>query len=135
MTRFSILALGLALSLGVAVPAVAQDSGQTRRQGRGMMGGASSERLLAGIELTADQKAQVEAIDKKYAPQQKEMRDAMMAAREKGERPSAEAMTKMRDLGAKQRDELRSVLTAEQQVTFDANVKAMAERMRRPAGR
>lgn len=135
MTRFRILAIGLALSLGVTAPAVAQNSAQPRGQGRGgMMGGASVERLLAGIDLTADQKAQVEAIEKKFAPKQKEMRDAMMAAREKGERPSPETMSKMRETADEQRTELRAVLTAEQQVQFDANVKAMSERMRRPSG-
>ncbi|HET6680949.1 MAG TPA: Spy/CpxP family protein refolding chaperone [Gemmatimonadaceae bacterium] len=135
MTRFRMLAIGLALSLGVSAPAIAQDGSQPRGQGRGgMMGGASAERLLAGIDLTADQKAKVEAIEKKFAPKQKEMRDAMMASREKGERPSPEAMAKMRETADEQRTELRAVLAAEQQVTFDANVKAMSERRRRPSG-
>lgn len=128
MIRIRTAALGLALSLFAGATALAQ--GGPPGGGRGM-GANQTEMLLQGIELSEEQKGKLKTIDEKYAPKQKEFRDAMMAARERGERPGPEQMQQMRELQGKQRDEIRGVLTTEQQVKFDANVKQMQERMQR----
>ena len=138
MVRLRTAALGLALSLAAGVPALAQGGppgGGPPGGGRGM----GVEMLLNGIELTQPQKDKLKAIQEKFAPENKKARDAMMAAREKGERPTPEQMQAMRDLAQKERDEVRAVLTTEQQTKFDANLKEMQERMQRrgppPGGR
>jgi Spy/CpxP family protein refolding chaperone len=132
MIRLRTAALGLALSLVAGMPALAQGgppAGGPPGGGRGM----GVEMLLQGIELTDPQKDKLKVIQEKFAPENKKARDAMMAAREKGERPTPEQMQAIRDLAQKERDEVRAVLTTEQQVKFDANLKEMQERMQRRA--
>jgi len=108
---------------------------------------------LRGIQLTDAQRTQVTAIQKKYQDQFKAMRDsakpAPNAARDtKQNRDTAAARAafsrmqarraRMEQLQAQQRNEIRAVLTAEQQKTFDQNVtemQARGERRGRRGGR
>lgn len=81
------------------------------------------EMLFKDITLDDAQKVKVEAIRVKY---QKDM-----PAMTPGERPSADDMAKRREVMMKQQDEIRTVLTADQQKTYDKNVAEMRERMGR----
>jgi Spy/CpxP family protein refolding chaperone len=88
-----------------------------------MRGGARMmEMLMKDITLDAAQKSKVEAIQAKYAKE--------LPAMTPGERPSPEDMAKRREIQMKQRDEIRGVLTAEQQAVFDKNIAALRDRMR-----
>jgi Spy/CpxP family protein refolding chaperone len=77
-------------------------------------------RLFRGITATTEQRSQFKAIRAKYAPQYK-------AARANHDRAT------LRTLRQQQLDEVRGVLTPEQQTTFDANRAALRARHARSA--
>lgn len=134
MTRGLLLAFAAAvLATAVAVPAQAQ--GPEAREGRQRMG-QMNERMLQslfdGIELTAEQQARVRAITEHFAPRIRTMREEMMAARQSGQTLSPEQRQAMQALNREQRDSLRTVMTAEQQATFDRNAQQTMQR--RPPG-
>jgi len=89
-------------------------------------------RLMDGIALTDSQKTQVQAIEDKYAPQMQQFRQKMREARQNGTPMDSASMQDMRDTNKKERDEIRAVLTPDQQSKFDDNVKSMMSR--RPSG-
>jgi Spy/CpxP family protein refolding chaperone len=118
--------LAIALCVGATSVAVAQ--GQNPPQGQGEMrrGGGMGGMLLKDINLTDAQKAQIKTIREKYAPQQMELRKSAQAV---GGPPDEATRTKMMDLQTKQAAEIRAVLTADQQATFDKNLVDMKARM------
>ena len=129
MKAIRIAALGAALVVGMAVTASAQGAQQ---QGGGRPGGnrGGVGMLLAGIDsttITAEQKAKIDEIQKKYMPEQQAIRDAVAAG---GDR--AEAMKKSADLRAKMQPEIRAVLNPAQQAIFDKNIEEMAKRAAAP---
>ena len=120
--------IGVALTMGIATGAFAQGGG-----GGGGRGGGMMARLMDGITLTDSQKTQVQAIEDKYAPQMQQSRQKMRDARQNGTPTDSASMAAMRDTMKKERDEIRAVLTPDQQSKFDDNVKSMMSR--RPSGR
>lgn len=116
-----IATLAAALCVGMTTVAAAQDTQPQQAQGRGRMG----EWLLKDINLTDAQKDQIKTIREKYMPQQMELRRAAQATGSVDDATRA----KMVDLQDKQAAEIRAVLTADQQATFDKNLAAMKERM------
>lgn len=107
--------------LAIAAPSLQAQGGPPQGGQRG--GGRMMEMLFAGITLDSAQKARIEAIQARY---QKEMPPMTP-----GERPGPEAMAKRRELMARQQDEFRRVLTADQQKVYDKNLAAVRERMNR----
>lgn len=125
-------AFGLALSLGAVGTASAQATQQPQRheQGeRGMRRRGPGGELFKGITLTADQKARLKALRKDEKPNaefKKAMEDAR-AARQRGDTAAARAQMQalrpqMEQAREKQLAAMRSILTADQQKQFDANV-------------
>ena len=82
--------------------------------------------LLKDIALTDAQKDQVKTIREKYLPQQMELRKGAQAT---GRPPDETTRAKMMDLQNKQAAEIRAILTADQQATFDKNLAEMKSRM------
>jgi Spy/CpxP family protein refolding chaperone len=121
MKAITIAALAIALCAGTTSVARAQGQAEPQGQGRGMGG-----MLLKDITLTDAQKAQIKTIREKYMPQQMELRKAVQAT---GGPPDDATRTKMMDLNTKQSAEIRAILTADQQVTFDKNAADMKARM------
>jgi stress response protein YsnF len=78
------------------------------------------EALFEGITLTADQRAKVDSIQKHYREQ--------MPSFTPGSPPDSATRDKIRGLFRHQMDDIRAVLTADQQQTFDRNVAAMRQR-------
>jgi stress response protein YsnF len=78
------------------------------------------EALFDGITLTADQRAKVDSIQKHYREQ--------MPSFTPGSPPDSATREKVRGLFRHQMDDIRAVLTADQQQTFDRNVAAMRQR-------
>jgi Spy/CpxP family protein refolding chaperone len=116
----------LAVALCAAVTSIAAAQGQPE-QGQGEMrrGGGMGGMLLKDITLTDAQKAQIKTIRDKYVPQQMELRKSAQAV---GSMDEA-TRTKMMDLQTKQAAEIRAVLTADQQTTFDKNLADIKARM------
>jgi len=80
--------------------------------------------LFKEITLTPAQQAKVDSIRARYSTQ--------MPAFTPGSPPDSATRAKMRDLFRRQDDEIRAVLTADQQKIWDQNVAEM--RARRPGG-
>jgi Spy/CpxP family protein refolding chaperone len=129
MMKMRTVLIGVALTMGIATGAFAQGGGG----GGGGRGGGMMARLMDGITLTDSQKTQVQAIEDKYAPQMQQFRQKMRDARQNGTPMDSASMAAMRETMKKERDEIRAVLTPDQQSKFDDNVKSMMSR--RPSGR
>ena len=122
-SRLAMLTSALVL-LGSSV-ALAQNPGGP--PGAGGFAARRMQRLLQGITLTPEQQTKVDSITARYASQ--------MPAFTPGAPPDSATRAKMRDLYQKQDAEVRAVLTADQQKTWDANVEQMRSRMQqRPPG-
>jgi Spy/CpxP family protein refolding chaperone len=118
--RLAVLTSALVL-LGSSV-ALAQGA-----PGPGGFAARRMQRLLTGITLTPEQQTKVDSIAAGYA--------AQMPAFTPGQMPDSATRAKMRDVYQKQDAEIRAVLTADQQKTFDTNVEQMRARMgQRPPG-
>jgi Spy/CpxP family protein refolding chaperone len=130
------MALGLALSLGSVGVASAQSTQQPQRvehEGRGMRRGPGQQ-LLKGINLTASQKAKLKSMreSEKNNPGNEQFRKAMAdarAARQRGDTAAARAQMQalrpqMEQARERQVAGIRSILTADQQKQFDANLAA-----------
>jgi len=129
MKAIRIATLAAALCVGMTSVAAAQGAEPPKQgQGQGEMrrGGGRGEWLLKDITLTDAQKDQIKTIREKYVPQQLELRKAAQAV---GGPPDEATRTKMIDLQTKQAAEIRAILTADQQVTFDKNLAEMKARM------
>ena len=109
----------VAAAQGTEPPQQGQGQGEARRGGMGGM-------LLNGITLTDAQKNQVKTIREKYLPQQMELRKSAQAV---GGPPDEATRAKMQDLQTKQAAEIRAVLTADQQATFDKNLAEIKAKM------
>jgi Spy/CpxP family protein refolding chaperone len=126
MKAIRIATLAAALCVGMTSVAAAQGT-PPQGQGQGEMrrGGGMGGTLLKDITLTDAQKDQVKTIREKYMPQLMEIRKASQATGA----PDEASRTKMMDLQNKQAAEIRAILTADQQVTFDKNLAEMKSRM------
>lgn len=119
-TLAAVLCVGIT-SVAAAQGAPPQGQGQGERRGD-RMGGM----LLKDITLTDAQTAQLKTIREKYVPLQLELRKASQAT---GGPPDEATRTKMMDLQTKQAADIRAILTADQQTTFDKNLAEMKARM------
>jgi Spy/CpxP family protein refolding chaperone len=101
----------------LAPPLSAQGApGGGGRQGGG--GGRMMTALFQGITLTTAQQTSVDSVKKAYQSQMDQLRGQGPAGR-----------SQMRDLRQRQIADFRSILTSDQQPTFDKNVDAMRARM------
>jgi Spy/CpxP family protein refolding chaperone len=129
MKAIRIATLAAALCVGMTSVAAAQGTEppqQGQGQGEARRGGGMGGMLLKDITLTDAQKAQVKTIREKYLPQQMELRKAVQAT---GGPPDEATRAKMIDLQNKQAAEIRAILTADQQATFDKNLVEVKARM------
>ena len=130
-------ALVMSLAIGVEVQGQGRGHGGQRGAGQGEMRGGdrrgpmmAARALLRGIDLTDAQKTKIRDIALKYRPRHEAFADTMRANRELGIRPDSTQLAKRMQILAQERAEIRAVLTAEQQKTFDANVAKMQDRMK-----
>ncbi len=157
MRRIGFSGLILALTLGAASIAAAQEptpapqqpqaqqQGQWGQRGRFQRAGRRGLRaLFRGVNLTAQQKEQIKAINQKYAAQTKPIREAMRPAmqemrdaRQKGDQNAARAVfertkpqrEQLRQIREQELKDVRAILTPDQQKTFDQNAAQLRERM------
>jgi Spy/CpxP family protein refolding chaperone len=126
MKVIRIATLAAALCVGMTSIAAAQGQPEPQGQGGERAGRGMGGMLLKDITLTGAQKDQIKTIREKYLPQQMELRKAAQAT---GTTPDDANRAKMMDLQTKQAADIRAVLTADQQVTFDKNMAEMKARM------
>lgn len=117
MKYVRVLLLVLAAAMFVAPAASAQGGGGGGRGGRGM------QMLMQNITLTAEQQAKVDSVRQKYMTD----RQALMPAEGGMAAMDSTARGKMQALTQKQYDDIRAVLTADQQKVFDENRKNMPQ--------
>ena len=152
MSKFRAAALAVALLVGGAVAASAQQPGTPAPDGparHGRMREGFGRRLFRGITLTAAQQVSIKQIRGQYADQAKPLRESMRpamqearAARQRGDTAAAKAAwdktagtrEQLRSLRQREMAEVRGVLTADQQKVFDQNVEEMRSRMRERMG-
>ena len=121
MRRLNIAAFSLALLAAAGGPAMAQGNMGGMNMDPAQMVQRSTDRLLTGISLSASQSDSVKAINARFVT-------SVQTAMSGGDMRSQ--MTAMR---TKQRADIRAVLSADQQVTFDKTVADMEKaRMNRP---
>ena len=118
MKARTITALSLLAIAAAAAPAMAQGGGMGGPPNAGMMAQRTSDRMLQGITLSTAQADSVKAIDARYATD-------MTAIFQAGAGDRAAMREKMLPLRAKQRTDIRALLTADQQAVFDKNVADM----------
>jgi Spy/CpxP family protein refolding chaperone len=120
--RNKLVTLCIGLTLVAAAVARAQSSGG---EGGGGFAGRRMQRLLQGITLTAAQQTKVDSITAKYR--------AQMPPFTPGAPPDSATRAKMRALFGNQDEEIRAVLTPDQQKVWDQNVTEMRNRMQQRA--
>jgi Spy/CpxP family protein refolding chaperone len=107
-----------------AAAAPAQSPSSGGGPGRSGFGERRMQALLKGITLTAAQQAKIDSVRARYS--------AQLPAFTPGTPLDSTTRAKMREVFRRQDDEIRGVLTADQQKTWDQNVAEM--RARRPGG-
>ena len=113
-----------ALSIGLMLVATSLAGAQSPGGGGGFAE-RRMQRLLQGITLTADQKTKVDSITTKYRSQ--------MPPFTPGTPPDSATRAKMRALFGNQDEEIRALLTPDQQKVWDQNVTEMRNRMQQRA--
>jgi Spy/CpxP family protein refolding chaperone len=109
-----IMRLAVAFAIAAVTPVIAHAQQDAGGGGRGGGGGRMMAALFNGITLTDAQQKQVDSIRTAYRPQMQS------AGQDRGAR---------RDLMQKETTDFRSVLTSDQQTTFDKNLADMRSRM------
>ena len=116
------LTLMTAALVGLAASSAAAQGAPGGREG---FAERRMQMLFKDITLSPEQQTKVDSIRARYR--------AQMPAFTPGAPPDDATRQKMRDLMGKQNDEIRAVLTPDQQKVFDKNLAEM--RARRPGGR
>ncbi len=155
MRRVALSTLAVALTLGTASLAAAQQPQQPQAQQqpqqqwgqrgqRWQRGQRGRRALFRGVNLTSQQKDQIKAINQKYAQQARPIREALRPVmqqirtdRQKGDSTAARAAfeqtrsqrEQLRSLREQELKDIRAVLTPDQQKTFDQNVAQLKSRM------
>jgi Spy/CpxP family protein refolding chaperone len=143
---FVVASLVSAASLAQAQTASPNARQERRAEGRRIEGRAGREGrggLLRGITLSDAEKARVKQVHEKYSAEAKTLRESLRpamqdarAARQKGDTAGVKAAwnrtagdrEKLRALMERERAEMRTALTAENQRLFDANAKQLEQR-------
>jgi Spy/CpxP family protein refolding chaperone len=124
MIRMTLGALALAIAVAMPATSRAQQASPDTPTTTAIAGPHRHHRLahavFKGVNLTKDERGQMRAIHQKYKSQ-------IQAARQSGDRAT------IRTLRTQQLDEMRGVLTPDQQTTFDANRATLRARAKRTA--
>jgi Ni/Co efflux regulator RcnB len=80
------------------------------------------ERWVKGVKLTKAERTQVNTIERKYRKELADLKKSHEAAEKAGKEDDSQIVGKVQAISDRERDELRAVLTAAQQATFDKNL-------------
>jgi Spy/CpxP family protein refolding chaperone len=147
MRKTQVIGLVVASLVSAASFAQAQTATQNDRPGRRAeargIDGRGGRGLFRGITLSDAEKARIKQVHEKYSAEAKPLRESLRpamqdarAARQKGDTAAARAALsrtsgdreKLRALMDRQKAEIRSALTPENQRVFDANAKQLEQR-------
>jgi Spy/CpxP family protein refolding chaperone len=144
MRKSRVIGFAIAGILTVGTLAQAQSTTQQRHaSGREVRGERGRAGLLRGITLSDAEKTRVKAIHTKYSAEAKSLRESLRpamqdvrAARQKRDSVAVKAAweksagdrQKLQALMQRERSEIRSALTPENQKVFDTNAKALEQR-------
>jgi Spy/CpxP family protein refolding chaperone len=147
MRKIRVFGFAMAAILSVGTIAQAQTAApqQPNRHamGRGANGGPGRGGLLRGLKLSDTEKAQLKTIHTKYAAEAKTLRESLRpamkdahATRQSSDSAAARGAwsktagdrQKLQALMERERAEIRSALTPENQRVFDANAKELEQR-------
>ena len=147
----ALLVVGGAVAAGAQQPTTPAPQAHARRGMRqGGPGMGADRALLRGITLSDAEKANLKAVQAKYATQLKAIREQykpqneqIRAARQRGDTAAVRALmrqntgerTQMQTLMQSERADLRAALTPENQAKFDANVATMKKRFAQHGGK
>ena len=142
ISRIALVAVLAASTLGLSISADAQGPGRggdrsdvSRKDDDHGMRMQGMPRLLGGIQLTDAQRTRIRDIHLKYQPRQQALRDTIRANVIAGIGNDSTMRLKVQQVALAERNEIRAVLTAEQQKQFDANVAKFDERRKEKAER
>ena len=117
---------GIALVALSATAASAQNPAPGGPGGPGGMGNRRMQMMMTGIALTPQQQTRVDSITTAFR--------AQMPVFTPGTPPDSAAMAQRRALSARQDSTIRTLLTPEQQATWDRNAEQARTMQRRPPG-
>ena len=83
---------------------------------------AAPEQWVKGVKLTKAERTQVNTIERKYRKELTDLKKSHEAAEKAGKEDDSQIVAKVQAISDHERDELRAVLTAAQQATFDKNL-------------
>src|SRR5690349_11918284 len=114
---------------GQATAAAARMEARERKAEKAWFKAARAEpkHLMKGIDLTKEQKENIKAIEKRYDAQLNELDKADKDA-DKAGKSDVSIPSRVEDIRLKEREELRSALTPEQQRMFAKNVSTLGEK-------
>lgn len=153
MTKTKALTIATTLTLSLAIPGVAETAAKDPAADgpaatRQKAWAESQKALMAGIELTADQQAEIEALDEKFSVEidarhkkRSQLRRDLNTAQEAGKISEAKRIrSQLREMrrGPGRQTQLtaiREVLDEKQRVVFDENRKAFRDKAQRERGR
>jgi Spy/CpxP family protein refolding chaperone len=116
--------------IALALTLISLSAGHAQNQaapGNGSPGGRRMQMMFKDITLTSTEQVKVDSIVSRYRSQVPPMNQ--------GAPPDSAAMAARRATMQKMQADLRAVLTADQQVTFDKNVAEMRAMMEQRMGR
>ncbi|MFP8875985.1 MAG: hypothetical protein VCB99_03560 [Myxococcota bacterium] len=153
MTKTNPLVVGAILALSVALPGLAETgteeaTAERPTDSRQEMWTESQQALMAGIELTADQRSEIEALDAKFTAEidgkhkkRSQLRRDLASAQEAGKISEARRIRgQLREMRRKpgrraQLTATREVLDEKQRVIFDENRKAFRDKAQQERAR
>jgi len=121
--------VGIALVALSATAASAQNPPPGGPGGPGGMGNRRMQMMMTGITLTPQQQASVDSVTTAFTALR-----AQLPAFTPGAPPDSAAMAQRRALSARQDSTIRTLLTPEQQATWDRNAEQARTMQRRPPG-
>ncbi|NRA07387.1 MAG: hypothetical protein HRU02_04455 [Myxococcales bacterium] len=146
MTKTNSLAVGTVLALSVALPGLAETGAEEAAAerpaaSRQEVWADSQTALMAGIELTADQQSEIEALDAKFEAEiderhkkRSQLRRDLSSAQDAGKISEAKRIrSQLREMRREpgrraQLTAIREVLDEKQRVSFDENRKAFRDK-------
>jgi len=153
MTKTNALAVGTILALSLALPGLAETAAEepaaeSPAATRQKAWAESQKALMAGIELTADQQSEIEALDEKFSVEiderhtkRSQLRRDLSSAQEAGKISEARRIRgQLRDMRREpgrlaQLTAIREVLDEKQRAVFDENRNAFRDKAQQERAR